>query len=77
MTVPHERTRAVLELAKEVQLLAPYMHGKGATVRIPRESLTRLHGWLRHYPSPCEITMTADKCPDLWAPADKHGVSHG
>lgn len=69
MTLPQERTRAVIELAREIQALAPYMHGKSETVRVPREALRRLLGWLRHYPMPVELTMTAKAAPHLWAPA--------
>jgi hypothetical protein len=51
MTLPNERTRAVIQMAREVQDLAPYMHGKSDTVRVPREALRRLHACLRHYPA--------------------------
>lgn len=69
MTLPIERTRAVIELAKEVRALAPYVYGKGETVRMPRELLRRLHAWLRHYPEPSELTVTAKLAPHLWAAA--------
>lgn len=69
MTLPQERTRAVIELAKEIQALGPYTHGKSEHVRVPREALRRLLGWLRHYPMPVELTMTAEAAPHLWAPA--------
>lgn len=71
MTLPNERTRAVVELAKEVKALAPYLHGRSETVRVPRETLRRLHSWLRHYPMPSELTMTAESAPHLWAPSER------
>ena len=55
MTTPEERTRAVIEMGREVMALAPYLHGKSETVRVPREVLRRLHWWLRHYPMPSEL----------------------
>ena len=39
MTTPEERTRAVIEMGREVMALAPYLHGKSETVRVPREVL--------------------------------------
>lgn len=72
MTLPNERTRAVNAIAREILDLAPYLHGKSETVRVPRERLRRLHAWLRHYPLPSELTMTALVAPDLWAPSDAH-----
>jgi hypothetical protein len=47
------------------------MHGSSETVRVPREALRRLHAWLRHYPMPSELTMTAEVVPQLWAPANE------
>ena len=70
MTTPNERTRAVVEMAQEVQRLEPYMHGNGDTVRVPREALRRLYALLRHYPMPSELTVTAQRVPELWAAID-------
>jgi hypothetical protein len=67
MTLPNERTRAVVELAREVQALAPYLHGSTETVRVPRETLRRLYGWLRHYPTPLDMATTAKLASRLWA----------
>jgi hypothetical protein len=71
MTLPNERTRAVVEMGREVQTFAPYAYGSSETVRVPREKIRRLLGWLRHYPMPCEISWTAERAPDLWAQADE------
>lgn len=73
MTLPNERTRAVVELGKAVQDLAPYLHGKSETVRVPREALRSLHGWLRHYPTTVDLTATARVLPHLWAPVEHQG----
>lgn len=66
MTIPVERTMAVLGLAKEVERLIPYLHGKGESVRVPRETIRILCAYLRHYPSTFDMEITADKIPELW-----------
>lgn len=77
MTVPDERTRAVVELAIEVQALAPYLRGRTETVRVPRETLLRLYGWLRHYPTPLDMATTAELAPRIWAaPDERPNVPH-
>lgn len=67
MTTPSERTRAVIELAKEAMLLAPYAHGKSVHVSVPRERLRTLLAWLRHYPTEADLNMTASCAPHLWS----------
>ena len=68
MTTTTERTRAVLGMAKSARALAPYAHGDSASALVPRELLEALQGWLRHYPSRAELSITARECPGLWAP---------
>jgi hypothetical protein len=46
------------------------MHGNGDTVRVPRAALRRLYALLRHYPMPSELTVTAQRVPELWAAID-------
>jgi hypothetical protein len=71
MTTPNERSRAVVEMAREVRRLELYMHGNGDTVRVPREALRRLYALLRHYPMPSELTVTAQRVPELWCAREK------
>lgn len=71
MTLPSERTRAVVEMANEVLDLRQYLAGRGETARVPREKLRRLHHWLRHYPMPSELDQTAMLAPHLWAPVER------
>jgi hypothetical protein len=47
----------VNELGRAVLGLAPYLHGKSNTVRVPRALLRSLHGWMRHYPMPIELDL--------------------
>ena len=72
MTTPRERTRAVIELGIAVRELAPYTYGRTPTVRVPREHLRVLLRWLRHYPTPSELWMSADAAPHLWSESE-HG----
>lgn len=55
MTTPAERTNAVINMGRAIQSLAPYLHGRGETVRVPRETLRDLFALLRHYPTPGEM----------------------
>ena len=68
MTTPAERTRAVLGMAQAANALSQHAHGDSASALVPRELLQALQGWLRHYPSRTEISITARECPGLWAP---------
>ena len=68
MTTPAERTRAVLGMAQAAHALSQHAHGDSASALVPRELLQALQGWLRHYPSPVELNITARECPGLWAP---------
>ena len=70
MTTPSERTRAVNEAGRAIMAFAPYLHGKTDTVRIPRALIRELHHWLRHYPTPFELDMTAQRAPELWAESE-------
>ncbi len=70
MTTPAERTRAVNMMGEAVTNLGRYLHGRGRNALVPRETIRCLFSLLRHYPMPCEITMTARAAPDLWAPSE-------
>lgn len=60
MTLPHERAQAVLLMAERVMALAPYLHGKSETVRVPREMLRELHRTLRHFPARLDMERVGD-----------------
>ena len=68
MTTPDERTRAVRGMDKSARALARYTHGDSHNALVPRELLQEIQGWLRHYPSRTELSITARQCPGLWAP---------
>ena len=71
MTTPTERTRAVIELAADLRrFLTAYANGSGETVRVHRNDLRQLAGWLRHYPMPHELDTTAEALPQLWGKPD-------
>ncbi len=55
MTTPTERTRAVVKVGLAVQALAPYLHGRGETVRVPRDTVRELFALLHHYPMPGDM----------------------
>jgi len=66
MTTPVERTRAVIETERAVSMLRNFTVGKTENVLVPRDLLRQIIQWQRHYPTPSEMLMTHDKCPELW-----------
>lgn len=66
MTLPNERTRAVLEMERAILNLLPHLRGKGEVAMVPRETLRDIWRLLRHYPTPHDMKITAEKCPELW-----------
>lgn len=74
MTLPDERTRAVLAMAEAVIALGPYMHGNSDGVRVQRELLRRLHTCLRHYPTPLDMQNAAEHAPMVFGSAPKAGT---
>lgn len=67
MTIPEERTRAVLKMAKVVMELAPYLRSNSETVKVPAKLIQQLHALLRHYPTASEMDLSAQICPEFWA----------
>ena len=62
MTLPDERTRAVLTTRQFlVDLLDPQK-----TPKVPRSIRVRAALVLRHYPSPYDMEKTIAKCQDTW-----------
>lgn len=70
MTVPSERTRAVLQLGDEVEALRQYLHGYSEAARVPRETIRRLVRLLRHYPTRYDLEVSAGHVPHLWGPPE-------
>ena len=66
MTTPTERTRAVLEMAREVMALHTYASRRGKNVTVPRTQLERIVWLLRHYPVRYEMERTAQALPEVW-----------
>lgn len=66
LTLPYERTRAVLKLGEAVSDLMPLIHRRGEHVKVEREKIVRLVRWLRHYPTEGDVALTAELCPELW-----------
>ena len=63
MTIPVERTRAVLAAREFLQdLLVPSM-----TKNVPPEIRNRARRILRHYPGYLDIFQTVKDCPSLWS----------
>lgn len=59
MTIPVERTRAVIQTLDFLQLLSV---AKG----VPAEIRLEAHRLLRHYPHLGDMKLTATVCPVLW-----------
>jgi hypothetical protein len=69
MTLPHERTRAVMRADRAIQELLPYVlrAERGAKhVRVPREVLRLFYRLLKHYPTGYDLELSAIKCPKVW-----------
>ena len=67
MTIPEERTRAVVETRKFLERMAA-----GKLNREPRELLQELaRSLLRHYPSASDMHLTSIALPIWWAPPNE------
>ena len=66
MTLPYERTRAVLYTeAFLTDLLDPRK-----TPRVPKQIRERAYSLLRHYPSKYNMDVVGTRCPDQFATDD-------
>lgn len=63
MTVPAERTRAVLAAERFLTDLVILRKPK-----VPREVRDQARRILRHFPGEYDIARSADKLPDVWGP---------
>lgn len=66
MTLPIERTWAVLNTQHRILELTKYTHGKSETMLIPREQLRQLVLGLKHYPSKFDMNEAANLAPDIF-----------
>lgn len=68
MTLPVERTRAVLYVNEMGMLLHnAYYSPKRKFVHIPAEQWERFMRHLtRHYPTSYDLEVSAEKCPEIW-----------
>ena len=66
MTLPRERTRAVLGMAAAVADLGLYARKKSDRVVVPRELLLRAVQCLRHYPTNFDLLIASQHDPDMW-----------
>jgi hypothetical protein len=66
VTLPHERTKAVVETRDFLQLLAA-----ADEITIPGLVQTVATGLLRHYPLDVDLAVSALALPGIWAPPRK------
>lgn len=73
MTLPDERTRAVLQMAEcalaVYRTVSPVICPGGATgtVTVSAQALTDLVRTLRHYPTAYDLAQSARAAPEIWA----------
>lgn len=71
MTIPYERTRAVIQTEKFLlDLLDPKV-----TPRVPQKIREHARWCLRHYPTATELLITAEKCPEFWSDMEQKNDS--
>lgn len=72
MTLPVERTRAVLAAEGLLAELAAFSGRRGEMIRIPRELAVRAGLILRHYPRPLDIDLAATRAPHVFGIPERH-----
>lgn len=79
MTMPYERTRAVIN-AQDFLLKILLPPGAGGFAGIPKAVRQEARWVLKHYPMPCEIPLPqswdAQEVARYYAAQDAHAVSH-
>lgn len=68
MTVPEERTRAVVRTRDFLRELT----GPLATPRVPRQVRNRAAALLRHFPQDFHLERAAHHCPESWGRPGEH-----
>lgn len=66
MTIPIERSHAVVQMGDAAAALVPYAHRRGESVSVPARLLADLVRSLRHYPTTLDIDLSSDQAPDIW-----------
>jgi hypothetical protein len=66
MTIPAERTRAVLKARKFLTALATAQHDMSVD-----ELRQQARALLRHYPEPIHLRLSAAMASDIWADPDE------
>jgi hypothetical protein len=65
MTLPYERTRAVIHAVEFLtRLVSPY--NENGIKKIPKEVRQEALRVLRHFPRPCDIYAAATAAPDVF-----------
>ena len=68
MTLPVERTRAVLAIEREARdLHNTYYRAANKAVRVPVEEWEQFMRLFRHYPTAFDLAESARKCPEIWS----------
>lgn len=70
MTLPIERTNAILNTETRVKMLTPYIHGETEAVRVPRDLLRQIVLGLKHYPTRFELNELANASPEILGGGD-------
>ena len=65
MTIPYERTRAVLQTSEFLKLLCDVKE----TPRVPKRIRERAGGLLKHFPTAAEVEFAHKGAPDRFGPA--------
>ena len=77
MTLPCERTRAVLLVEQRIMALGKHLNGRGETTRVKRELIRDLWRALRHYPTRADLIVSAEKAPTIWEDPGEDSNSAG
>ena len=76
MTLPDQRTRAVLAACQVILALRGYTHGDpDRSALVPRALLIQALQTLRHYPTRYDLKVSAEKLPEIWGPIDTEETS--
>ncbi len=65
MTLPVERTRAVMLVEQEARRL--HRAYAGNMVLIPKDEWLDFMRLFRHYPTAFDLSESARKCPEIWS----------
>ena len=70
MTLPTERTQAVLNTEKRIQNLREYVSAPGveygSIIMVRASDIIELIRGLKHYPTGYDLEISHEKCPEIW-----------